>query len=876
MLGLYGERVDAIRHHWQRFLRFDARLKNKQAHFLGHQWELPAAFVIFNDQLSVFNAANATVYDRPFRISDLHPCVDPKDLNWDAVNMDIPLRSVMKTVRYVLTTLTVLLWGIIAAAVSSITQIEQLVLTFPWLKPVVEFHPFLRKYRLQRLFFFFLLFNVLLVISISGSVFSSLETILRNPTSIPDRLAVSIPDVSQFYVNYVMLLALTGPGTELLQALNLFVRPILPWFFGTTPRAKHYMQQPWFFYAGPQYGQHALVATIGIVYSTIAPFVLLFVALYFFLYSIVMSYNMQMVYSHMSNMGGLFLYPSAMQLFAGLYIHQITIAGLFYLNDAWWQGHSILILLAATIIANFVVRKGYRGLIHSLPVQTLINAGVQPLRPSNVSNHDRRRPRPGRPKADVDAARRLSRSERVGHSIDLLHMSDSTTNSSGMLRPPSVQYAQSLSNVEEENHVDSLARLENRPPGPSYEGPPADAYIKPLLHPALRDYLEQPLIPATPPSRSVDGAATPESMAPTVFVSRTASVWIPDDTLAFDDEAPQDGQDAEFAKSDHQFSEVDLQSVIEMVALESKVDIGGVERAEDGDSPTDLARGPPPDKGVPCLPEITVERALGDTQASHGVGTPLLPDGKELELKLDDGQADGKLMAVGTPPNTTSVEQGHQFNDPQNVTPCEGVANTIKLDIIVEDGFFNDHQPHGVTDTVTLPTTAIFGNDLLNQTSITIQTANLVDSPDPGGPSNRDPKSDADISSVKQPQPHSPHDPLQTNEIDALEIITTPTNSNPSHNADQLTPSTDPGMNGTDVTALDNNDNNKLKDKGKDPVGARKRLSPTGVGGRRVTGISRKLAEELAPAYVVTNGAIINRWGKIIVSHEALAAPAPP
>ncbi|KND00201.1 hypothetical protein, variant [Spizellomyces punctatus DAOM BR117] len=127
----------------------------------------------------------------------------------------------------------------------------------------------------------FLVFNVLLIVTISGSVFQTIQTIIDNPTAVFEILARSIPGVSTFFVNYVILLALSGPAGELLQIANLILKPLKLRFLASTPRAIWRQSQPLVYLSGVPMASHSFIATVGVTYMTIAPLVSIMCLMYF-------------------------------------------------------------------------------------------------------------------------------------------------------------------------------------------------------------------------------------------------------------------------------------------------------------------------------------------------------------------------------------------------------------------------------------------------------------------------------------------------------------------------------------------------------------------------------------------------------------------
>ena len=106
-------------------------------------------------------------------------------------------------------------------------------------------------------------------------------------------LGKSIPTISSFFVNYVMLLALSGPASELLQIGQLVLKPLMLRFLTKTPREVLEKSQPPLFEIGRTLANHSFVATIGITYMSIAPLVTIFVAIYFGAWLLAYMYQMQ-------------------------------------------------------------------------------------------------------------------------------------------------------------------------------------------------------------------------------------------------------------------------------------------------------------------------------------------------------------------------------------------------------------------------------------------------------------------------------------------------------------------------------------------------------------------------------------------------------
>ncbi|KAJ3279976.1 hypothetical protein HK104_001023, partial [Borealophlyctis nickersoniae] len=420
---LFGAAYDSISSSLRELRYCNLRMDSKRASLASSTTHTQgAAFIIFNDLFSPHVAALATVHGTPGVMGEKWPGVDPDDVIWE--NLSIPYAQ--RTVRWIVATgVTIALtmtWGIISTFIASIANLDKLTRMAPFLRFFNNASPAFKgiiqgvlptvatlivfslipivmrllshfaglptqtsiERRLLHFYFAFLVVNVLLVITISGSILSSIRNILNNPSSIVPLLATSIPSVSNFFVNYIMLLALGGPSGELLQLAQLILQPLFLKLFGKTPRTIRENSKPTLFLPGTVMAQHAFVAVVGVTYCTIAPLVLVFVVVYFGMYAVAYGYQMQYVYTHLPETGGMYMYTATTQLFAGLYIHQITLLGLFYLKQAMAQGTIMLIGLACTAIFHWQA-NAYGPLMSSVPAKAVVDIETRSTAQSTTS-----------------------------------------------------------------------------------------------------------------------------------------------------------------------------------------------------------------------------------------------------------------------------------------------------------------------------------------------------------------------------------------------------------------------------------------------------------------------------------------------------------
>lgn len=126
-----------------------------------------------------------------------------------------------------------------------------------------------------------------LVVSISGGLIAFLSGAADDPKSVPAELARSLPRAANYFMSYVLVKALTGSATALLQPCVVLVHSVSP-MLDVSPRQMWKRQaklatMEWARLFPPLTN----IAVIGIAFSAIAPLVLAFVTFAFALHWLV-------------------------------------------------------------------------------------------------------------------------------------------------------------------------------------------------------------------------------------------------------------------------------------------------------------------------------------------------------------------------------------------------------------------------------------------------------------------------------------------------------------------------------------------------------------------------------------------------------------
>ncbi|RUS27954.1 hypothetical protein BC938DRAFT_482527 [Jimgerdemannia flammicorona] len=412
--------VDAIKYYRTRFLDVNQRIAEQQARVRAlkdddtesgkrekEYCKIGAAFVLFRTQMGAQTARQCVTYHSDAtEMGERYADVVPADVVWTNLAMSWKSRMARKIVGTAVSIALVVFWGVIVAFITSIATLSNLIKLLPFLEPVVNLSsvirgiieglipaamlsglmmvlPFILIYicqfeavplysrmeeAIQSRYFFFLIINVLLVVTVAGTIFSSIEQIIETPTDLVSILATSLPTVSTFFVNYLLLQGLVGSAIELTQFYRLLWNLVVIRWFANSPRQVFIENHPKAVHWGTAFPQQCLVFSIAMTFSTIAPLVPVFAAVYFGLFYVVYRYQLLYVYTIGLQTAGLYFYKALWHCFVGLLIQQVTMMGLFLLRGAWAQGIIALAVLVATLISMYFAKHAYTPQVLGVPV----------------------------------------------------------------------------------------------------------------------------------------------------------------------------------------------------------------------------------------------------------------------------------------------------------------------------------------------------------------------------------------------------------------------------------------------------------------------------------------------------------------------------
>lgn len=333
--------------------------------------KMSKAFILFRTQESAYMAHQALLSPEYGKMDESLVEVDKNDIIWQNLMRRSGVTSAM--IRHVINGIIIVLICLYVIPVSLITLVSQI----PLLTQLLPFMGFLKKLpkevglifsslfptlilsfltEIQQMIFRFLLLmkghwtgaeieldlqvwyfvfvfvQQFLVVSVLTSLVVVFLSVVEKPASIPLLLAENIPMSSIFFFKFLSVKAFALCGSDFLK-----IRALLRWLFKSkvfdrTPRQKKIRTRQltrvqW----GSVYASFSVYGAIGIIYSTIAPLVSLFMVVLLVFFMLYYKHALKYMYSaaNPSETNGR-LYPRAIfQLYTGIYCFEFCMVGIF-------------------------------------------------------------------------------------------------------------------------------------------------------------------------------------------------------------------------------------------------------------------------------------------------------------------------------------------------------------------------------------------------------------------------------------------------------------------------------------------------------------------------------------------------------------------
>ncbi len=414
-LPFISPKVDTIYWCREHLARLNVEIEEDQKHPERYPL-MNSAFIQFNHQVAAHMASQAISHHIPKQMAPRLVEISPTDVIWD--NMSIKWWDEWFRTALILTIVAgmTILWAIPVSGTALLGDLPALIDRVPWLQflnnnnvvkkalqalggvlpalaltillslvPLILYTlaglqgvqtGMMRELVVQNYLFFFDFVQIFLVVSIASGTLKSLSATANTIVSIPRTLALNLPLASEYFFSYMILQALGNSSGALLQYVTLALWYILPKLFDNTARDKWNRNTAlsvvnW----GSYFPLYTTFACIALVYSVMAPLILIFAIITFSLYWIANRYCMLYIFKVKEDTGGL-LYPRAInQTFTGLYFMELSMVGLFFLvqdtnnNLACVPQAIIMIVITAlTVLYQILLYQSFSPLFIHLPI----------------------------------------------------------------------------------------------------------------------------------------------------------------------------------------------------------------------------------------------------------------------------------------------------------------------------------------------------------------------------------------------------------------------------------------------------------------------------------------------------------------------------
>ncbi|KAF2753252.1 DUF221-domain-containing protein [Pseudovirgaria hyperparasitica] len=375
-----------------------------------------SAFIQFNHQVAAHMACQSLNHHVPLQMTPRTVEISPDDVRWDSLSTPWWFSWIKTVLVQAAVVGLVILWAFPVAFTGALSNLDDVADTYSWLdfvnswpkaaKSLIQgilppallglllvLLPLILRLltaiqgmrtgnelelRVQLYYFVFLFVQVFLVATFATGISTILDLFSGDTTvtSIPNILAQQLPLAANYFFSYIVLQALSVSAGAILQGFNIFMMYLWSRWFDSSPRSlfNRSTKLPsiqW----GTFFPVYTNFAVIGIVYSVIAPLILVFITITYALFWVVHRYNALYVNRYINDTGGLLFPRAVIQLFTGLYTMHLCWFGLFLLaQDA--QGNQVcipqaiivVILAVLLLLYQLALNKHFSPLYRYIPI----------------------------------------------------------------------------------------------------------------------------------------------------------------------------------------------------------------------------------------------------------------------------------------------------------------------------------------------------------------------------------------------------------------------------------------------------------------------------------------------------------------------------
>uniref|UniRef100_A0A7N1A408 CSC1-like protein HYP1 n=1 Tax=Kalanchoe fedtschenkoi TaxID=63787 RepID=A0A7N1A408_KALFE len=399
-LGLWGPRVNLVDHYGKKLEDLECAARIEQTSVT----EKAAAFVCFKSRYGAAIALHIQQGVNPTEWTT-EKAPEPEDIHWPFFSASFMKRWICQLTVIVTCALITLLFLVPVVLVQGLTHLEQLEKWFPFLKSVLQitvisqvitgylpslilqtflsfvppvmillsaFQGYISRSQIEKSacakMLWFTVWNIFFANVLSGSVLT-MANIFLEPKKIPSILAALVPAQASFFIAYVVTSGWTSISSELFRSTPLICNYLKTIFRCKeddgdfeVPSIPYYSEVPKLTFFG----------LLGVVYFFLAPLILPFLLIYYFMGYIIFRNQLLNVYKPKYETGGKFWPIVHNATIFSLVLMQVIAIGIFGLKMLPLASGLTIPLPILTLLFNEYCRKRFLPIFHSYPAECLI------------------------------------------------------------------------------------------------------------------------------------------------------------------------------------------------------------------------------------------------------------------------------------------------------------------------------------------------------------------------------------------------------------------------------------------------------------------------------------------------------------------------
>ncbi|KAK8127570.1 hypothetical protein PG984_008678 [Apiospora sp. TS-2023a] len=405
-LGLVGKKVDTInwcRSELERLIpEVDAAQTSYRA---GSAKKIPSVFIEFFTQSQAESANQVLAHHQALQMTPKYIGITPGEVVWSALKVSWWQRVIRRFAVIAFIAVLIIFWAIPVGVVGIISNVSYLktISFLTWLDkippvimgvvsgllpsvalsilmslvPVImricarlSGEPSLSRVELftQNAYFAFQVIQVFLITTMTSAATAVAKQIADNPGSVTTVLAQNLPKASNFFIPYFIVQGLGIASGILSQVVGFVIFTLMYKFLTGTPRA---MYTKWANLSAISWGSvmpvYTNIVVISLCYAAIAPLVVGFATVGLGLFYLAWRYNILFVTDTTIDTRGL-IYPRALkQLFAGIYIAELCMIGLFGASTAIGPLILMIVFTIFTALFHITINSALDPLMYNLP-----------------------------------------------------------------------------------------------------------------------------------------------------------------------------------------------------------------------------------------------------------------------------------------------------------------------------------------------------------------------------------------------------------------------------------------------------------------------------------------------------------------------------